>query len=125
VVHVDNVPVEIQVRTELQHEWAEFFEKLADHLGRGIRYGEQPSFGHINPQTATDLPDLQEIADRSVKLAHLCADLISTIEEEDAQGIIVDEHERARAKVQRTMAVLLETLDVITAVFVRLGTVSE
>lgn len=103
-----------------------FFEKLADHLGRGIRYGEQPSFGNFNPQGATDLPDLQEIADSAVEMAHLCADLISAIEEEDAQGIIGDEkRERARVKAQRTMAILLEVLDLITATFVGLGKVSE
>jgi hypothetical protein len=39
-VFPDGFPVEIQVRTRLQHEWAELFEKLADQLGRGIRYGE-------------------------------------------------------------------------------------
>lgn len=42
VVYVDGLPVEIQVRTTLQHSWAEFFEKLGDRLGRGIRYGEGP-----------------------------------------------------------------------------------
>jgi hypothetical protein len=52
-------------------------------------------------------------------------DLIAAIEEEDAQGMIVDGRERARTKVQRTMAILLETVDVITAVFVTLGTVSK
>ncbi len=45
-VHViafpDGIPVEIQVRTRWQHEWAELFEKLADRVGRGIRYGEPP-----------------------------------------------------------------------------------
>jgi ppGpp synthetase/RelA/SpoT-type nucleotidyltranferase len=45
-VHViafpEGLPVEIQVRTPWQHEWAELFEKLADRVGRGIRYGEPP-----------------------------------------------------------------------------------
>lgn len=34
--------MEIQLRTKLQHEWANLFEKLADRVGRGIRYGEPP-----------------------------------------------------------------------------------
>lgn len=46
-VHViafpEGVPVEIQVRTLWQHEWAELFEKLADRVGRGIRYGDAPA----------------------------------------------------------------------------------
>jgi ppGpp synthetase/RelA/SpoT-type nucleotidyltranferase len=40
---VRDVPIEIQVRTRLQHEWADLFEKLADRMGRGIRYGEPPA----------------------------------------------------------------------------------
>lgn len=43
VVFPEGCPVEIQVRTVLQHGWAELFEKLADRLGRGIRYGEPPA----------------------------------------------------------------------------------
>jgi ppGpp synthetase/RelA/SpoT-type nucleotidyltranferase len=42
IVFPDDAPIEIQVRTEWQHEWAELFEKLADRVGRGIRYGEPP-----------------------------------------------------------------------------------
>lgn len=34
------VLMEIQVRTALQHRWAESFERTADKVGRGIRYGE-------------------------------------------------------------------------------------
>lgn len=43
IVFPASVPVEIQVRTRLQHEWANLFEKLADRIGRGIRYGEEPA----------------------------------------------------------------------------------
>src|SRR5690606_20276899 len=39
IVFPEGVPVEIQIRTTWQHEWAEVFEKLADAVGRGIRYG--------------------------------------------------------------------------------------
>jgi ppGpp synthetase/RelA/SpoT-type nucleotidyltranferase len=42
IADVDGSLVEIQVRTRLQHAWAEAFEKLADATGRGIRYGAQP-----------------------------------------------------------------------------------
>jgi len=52
-VHVDELPVEIQIRTSLQHEWAEFFEKMGDYFGREIRYGEpvdvQRLVGRFNP----------------------------------------------------------------------------
>jgi len=42
IVFVRSLPVEIQIRTQLQHEWADLFEKLADHIGRRVRYGEPP-----------------------------------------------------------------------------------
>jgi len=34
-----NRPVEIQVRTELQHLWAQLSEKLSDAHGLAIKYG--------------------------------------------------------------------------------------
>jgi ppGpp synthetase/RelA/SpoT-type nucleotidyltranferase len=42
IVFPESVPVEIQVRTELQNYWAQVVESLADRWGRGIRYGEPP-----------------------------------------------------------------------------------
>lgn len=43
IVQIDGMWIEIQVRTALQHLWAETTEKLADEWGRQIRYGEPPS----------------------------------------------------------------------------------
>ncbi|HMS57575.1 MAG TPA: RelA/SpoT domain-containing protein [Tepidiformaceae bacterium] len=40
VAKVDGCWVEVQVRTKLQHLWAETYERLADKLGREIRYSE-------------------------------------------------------------------------------------
>lgn len=42
VVYVDGLPVEIQIRTELQDSWAQIVERLGDRWGRGIRYGQDP-----------------------------------------------------------------------------------
>jgi ppGpp synthetase/RelA/SpoT-type nucleotidyltranferase len=39
---IDDCPVEIQVRTPLQHAWADTFERLADATDRRIRYGDVP-----------------------------------------------------------------------------------
>lgn len=39
---VDNQRVEIQLRTSLQHQWAQVMERLADGWGRQIRYGDLP-----------------------------------------------------------------------------------
>jgi ppGpp synthetase/RelA/SpoT-type nucleotidyltranferase len=42
VVHLDDLPVEVQIRTRLQDAWANLYEKFADVVGRGIRYGGDP-----------------------------------------------------------------------------------
>lgn len=39
-VKSEHILIEVQVRTALQHRWAELFERTADRLGRGLRYGE-------------------------------------------------------------------------------------
>ena len=49
-VEFDGVDIEIQIRTRLQHEWAEAFERLADVGGRGIRYGEPLEYKHLDPR---------------------------------------------------------------------------
>lgn len=47
VARIQAIPVEIQVRTRLQHVWAETFERVADRWGRQIRYGEPPDPGPV------------------------------------------------------------------------------
>lgn len=42
VVFLDQHPVEIQVRTIFQHQWAEVSEKLADILDPSLKYGGGP-----------------------------------------------------------------------------------
>lgn len=39
---VQGLQVEAQIRTRLQHLWAQIFERVADGWGRQIRYGEPP-----------------------------------------------------------------------------------
>lgn len=65
IVQTDGCPVEVQVRTYLQHLWANTFEFLADRsaFGRGIRYGGQPardrtSEGHSTSQILSSMMDL-------------------------------------------------------------------
>jgi ppGpp synthetase/RelA/SpoT-type nucleotidyltranferase len=42
VVREVGLPVEVQVRTDLQHVWAESSEKLADAFGSQLKYGGGP-----------------------------------------------------------------------------------
>jgi len=58
IVIVAGRPVEIQVRTKLQDLWAQTFERLADHLGRGIRYGALPTGeGRVAVEHMRDVAD--------------------------------------------------------------------
>jgi hypothetical protein len=43
IVSVDDISIEIQIRTLHQHMWANLMERLADRLGRQIRYGGAPA----------------------------------------------------------------------------------
>jgi ppGpp synthetase/RelA/SpoT-type nucleotidyltranferase len=69
IIYPDGYPIEIQVRTEWQHLWAEWFERLADQYGRGIRYGDPPSTGGENAQ---------EIVEQLIKLADQIAETEET-----------------------------------------------
>lgn len=43
IVTMDGKPVEIQIRTERQHRWAEISEKFADTIDPRIKYGSGPA----------------------------------------------------------------------------------
>jgi hypothetical protein len=87
VVFPQGIPVEIQVRTRWQHEWADLFEKLADRVGREIRYGEPPK-RWLTPGELDALEPLEhsvfsvsyKVRLDAVSLAIAVADLISAVE---------------------------------------------
>lgn len=85
VVFPEGAPIEIQVRTEWQHEWAEFFEKLADRVGRGIRYGEPPAKwwtpDDVRSKTVRRYFELEyERREKIVGMALAVAGMIETVE---------------------------------------------
>lgn len=43
IPRISGKAVEIQVRTELQHQWAELSERLSDYLGTDLKYGSGPA----------------------------------------------------------------------------------
>jgi ppGpp synthetase/RelA/SpoT-type nucleotidyltranferase len=105
VVFPDGFPIEIQVRTEMQHEWAELFEKLADELGRGIRYGEPPQHWLLEEPPATlSQTERQAWLEGSTALSELpqdmieIADLIDAIESMEQRGGEVSETRERIAK---------------------------
>lgn len=96
IVFPEGAPVEIQVRTEWQHQWAEFFEKLADRVGRGIRYGEPPLKWSVPDRARSRPVCLHEAAYQlrkvTVAAALSVADLIDAVE----AGEFVDRADRDR-----------------------------
>jgi putative GTP pyrophosphokinase len=42
IVHQRGIPVEVQVRTELEHSWAQLSEKLSDVVDPSVKYGGGP-----------------------------------------------------------------------------------
>lgn len=70
VTKVDNRLVEIQLRTLLQDRWAQIVERLADHWGRQIRYGQGPD----NPSSRVGRYTRVEIVEMGRRLSPLIAE---------------------------------------------------
>lgn len=68
VVWVDDVSIEIQIRTVAQHVWANMMERLADRFGRQIRYGGAPV-----PPAGVSQESAQSIVDAMMGLSETWA----------------------------------------------------
>lgn len=116
IVFPDGAPLEIQVRTEWQHEWAEFFEKLADLVGRGIRYGEPPvrwwASAGVRAESVREYFEIEyELRGALVEMALDVARMIDAVE---AAEILAPDDPRLngyRRKVEDALAGLRQRLD--------------
>ncbi len=63
---VRGLPVEIQVRSLLQHRWAEFSEKLADRVGSELKYGGGPSSAREALEQSSKLIASHEVQTREM-----------------------------------------------------------
>ena len=88
IVFPEGIPVEVQIRTHLQHGWAEVFEKLADLVGREIRYGEDwwlpgerevPQALGLNPHVDLLLKEAAKSIEQTKEGVNLLIDVLFTI----------------------------------------------
>jgi len=79
IVFPQGRPIEIQVRTPWQHEWAEMFEKLADRVGRNIRYGEPPSVWWSNAELEEMSDPSRDVVLSSYELRRVMVDLAQSV----------------------------------------------
>jgi hypothetical protein len=128
VVFPDGIPVEVQVRTRLQHEWAEMFEKLADRVGRGIRYGNPPDHWDkkvralepkdLSQEQRDSLKELYDLAYElrvvMVKEAITAGKLIGAVEAAEAE-MAEDEIDEYRRKIAEALARLRVEIEDFTS----------
>lgn len=114
IVFPQRVPIEIQVRTRWQHEWAEVFEKLADLLGRGIRYGEPPArpvdTEEVSPERRAIVDAYHGLAVASVDWAISTAEMIAVVEAMEAIAPSDPDLFEHRREVEQSLTALREAL---------------
>lgn len=111
VIREDGRPVEVQVRTELQHRWAEFSEKLADFIDPTLKYGGGPDEWRKNLNQASSLiadVEKSEVSLRDLEAAEAVAP--ATAEGEFTSVELWRKHENLRTR-------LREYLEKITSDF--------
>lgn len=133
-VRLDGAPAEIQFRTQLQHEWAEFMELLCDRWGREPRYGlpiveSDASIRGVKQGMIDRMLDLSrtiaqiEEGSRSVGLGHINFDAIEDDDYAFPSGLreryerLRDATEPALAGLHRSMR---ESIDTLQKMFVLL-----
>ena len=99
VVWVDGLPVEIQIRTELQDTWAQIVERLGDRWGRGIRYGQDPE----SPDAVVRMGAVTASRRGTIELLMTLSDAIAAVEQ-------------ARRSMDRNQSVLEQVAKTIVAV---------
>ena len=81
--------VEIQIRTKLQHYWAEFFEAFADFVGRQIRYGDKPNVERWETKNGSEYITV-EVIDQLEQLSGCIHDAEHGRKEDDVKAVLAD-----------------------------------
>lgn len=94
IVRIEEMHAEIQIRTTLQSQWADLFEKSADLWGRQIRYGQPPNY---------DSEEVKISRESNIRLMkELSIDYIAHVEVYVAEDLkMVSDREETRALIAR------------------------
>ncbi|HVX46258.1 MAG TPA: RelA/SpoT domain-containing protein [Mycobacteriales bacterium] len=126
IVVVKSLPIEVQIRTELQDLWAQAFERIGDEWGRAIRYGGLPDEPDKLISSGTSLTRrdlvrlLQNLSERidAVERAQLNLDRVEQAQELDVDSeggdefqALLSEQEEVRELVERETAGLGHLLE--------------
>jgi len=115
IVEVRGRLVEIQVRTALQHTWAELSEKLSDVIDPSIKYGGGPDDVKTALKNGSTAVNLVEQAEKQIAEIRAMAQRVQGgLSEEDRERIVLAEDQLRQAKRQldealrKSVAVWLE-----------------
>lgn len=111
IVKSEGKLIEVQIRTEAQHFWAEISEKLADKLGPALKYGNGPKSLQVQLEQLSNVIATQESAEAALaKLREVCS--AATIPDElrnrvsDLSTKVDTRREAVRTSLQQLLASL-------------------
>lgn len=105
VVRIDNMLVEIQVRTESQHFWAELSEKLSDVIDPSVKYGGGPAEVREILSTLSTAISMIEEAEAAIEALE---PMLASLESTDAATLRLQQELRVnRQRIADARALLL------------------
>ena len=126
-----SLPVEIQIRTELQHNWANLFERLGDLWGRQYRYEPAETAGpdiasavrvhraqivkdvqDFSTGTLAQVEELGRLADRAIAEYQKILDLEGAGSRSDRRSTARITSRRKRADLEQQIAELRRSYDI-------------
>jgi ppGpp synthetase/RelA/SpoT-type nucleotidyltranferase len=93
IVQFGGIPVEVQIRTELEDSWAQIVERLGDQWGRGLRYGSGPEM----PSAEIRIGDLVTTRQHVMDTLLVTSDYINAAEVAHAALRALEEDDSFRA----------------------------
>ena len=98
------IPIEVQIRTELQDIWAQMTERMADRWGRGIRYGEDVDKPGESAQALRLVEAGRDLVASLIQLSDLVAQVEVMHAKAKSDAATLDNFGRSVDNFERTMS---------------------